>query len=125
MKACFRSRAMARDIAATDDYVAKRWQQKRVEMLFAHLRILNLDRLRLRGRTTSQVCPAQQPTLSTQSPMPAKPVPAFISGRHGCSKERSRSYGAFLQKVMAPFRQGFPQVVQQPRPASPRALIRQ
>jgi Transposase DDE domain len=44
------ARDMARDIAATDDYVTSRRQRKKVEMLFAHLkRILKLDRLRLRG----------------------------------------------------------------------------
>jgi hypothetical protein len=44
------ARDMARDIAATDAYVASRRQRKKVEMLFAHLkRILRLDRLRLRG----------------------------------------------------------------------------
>ena len=41
---------MARDIAATDEYVTSRQRRKKVEMLFAHLkRILKLDRLRLRG----------------------------------------------------------------------------
>ena len=41
---------MARDIAATEDYVTSRRQRKKVEMLFAHLkRILKLERLRLRG----------------------------------------------------------------------------
>ena len=44
------ARDMARDIAATDDYLTSRRQRKKVEMLFAHLkRILKLDRLRLRG----------------------------------------------------------------------------
>jgi hypothetical protein len=44
------ARDMARDIAATDAYVTSRRQQKKVEMLFAHLkRILKLDRLRLPG----------------------------------------------------------------------------
>src|SRR5215208_1268799 len=44
------ARDMARDIAATDAYVASRRERKKVEMLFAHLkRILKLDRLRLRG----------------------------------------------------------------------------
>ena len=44
------ARDMARDIAVTEDYVTSRHQQKKVEMLFAHLkRILKLDRLRLRG----------------------------------------------------------------------------
>jgi len=44
------ARDMARDIAATQDYVASRRERKKVEMLFAHLkRILKLDRLRLRG----------------------------------------------------------------------------
>ena len=41
---------MARDIASTDAYVTSRRERKKVEMLFAHLkRILQLDRLRLRG----------------------------------------------------------------------------
>jgi hypothetical protein len=40
---------MARAIAQSDEG-ASRWQRKKVEMLFAHLkRILKLDRLRLRG----------------------------------------------------------------------------
>ena len=44
------ARDMARDIAATEDYVTSRRQRKKVEMLFAHLkRILKLDRLCLRG----------------------------------------------------------------------------
>jgi len=44
------ARDVARDIAATDEYVTSRRQRKKVEMLFAHLRrILRLDRLRLRG----------------------------------------------------------------------------
>src|SRR5436309_9243427 len=44
------ARDMARDIAATDAYVASRRERKKVEMLFAHLkRILKLDRMRLRG----------------------------------------------------------------------------
>jgi len=44
------ARDMARDITATDAYVASSRARKKVEMLFAHLkRILKLDRLRLRG----------------------------------------------------------------------------
>ena len=44
------ARDMARDIAKTDAYQISRYQRKKVEMLFAHLkRILKLDRLRLRG----------------------------------------------------------------------------
>ena len=44
------ARDMARDIAKTEAYQTSRYQQKKVEMLFAHLkRILKLDRLRLRG----------------------------------------------------------------------------
>ena len=40
----------ARDIAKTDAYVASRRQQKKIEMLFAHLkRILCLARPRLRS----------------------------------------------------------------------------
>src|SRR5450432_462110 len=44
------ARDAAREIAKTDAYVTPRRERKKVEMLFAHLkRILNLDRLRLRG----------------------------------------------------------------------------
>jgi transposase len=44
------ARDVARDIAKTDAYKQSRKDRKKVEMLFAHLkRILNLDRLRLRG----------------------------------------------------------------------------
>ena len=44
------AKAMARDIAQTDAYLTFRREQKKVEMLFAHLkRILKLGRLRLRG----------------------------------------------------------------------------
>ena len=44
------ARNLARDLAATDAYVASRCERKKVEVLFAHLeRILRLDRLRLRG----------------------------------------------------------------------------
>ena len=44
------ARDLARDIAATDAYLISRWQRKKVEMLFAHLkRVLRMDRLRLRG----------------------------------------------------------------------------
>ena len=44
------ARDMARDIAKTEAYQTSRYQRKKVEMLFAHLkRILKLDRLRLRG----------------------------------------------------------------------------
>ncbi|MEN7538833.1 transposase, partial [Aurantiacibacter flavus] len=39
-------RDMAREIASTDAYLVSRRQRKKVEMLFAHLK---LDRLRLRG----------------------------------------------------------------------------
>ena len=44
------ARDLARDVVQTDDYVISMRQRKKVEMLFAHLkRIMNLDRLRLRG----------------------------------------------------------------------------
>ena len=44
------ARDLARDIAKTEAYQTSRYQRKKVEMLFAHLkRILRLDRLRLRG----------------------------------------------------------------------------
>lgn len=44
------ARDMARDILATEEGRASRRQRKKIEMLFAHLkRILELDRLRLRG----------------------------------------------------------------------------
>lgn len=44
------ARDMAREITASDAYVASAYARKKVEMLFAHLkRILGLTRLRLRG----------------------------------------------------------------------------
>jgi hypothetical protein len=44
------ARDLAREVAKTDAYQTSRYQRKKVEMLFAHLkRILRLDRLRLRG----------------------------------------------------------------------------
>jgi transposase len=44
------ARDLARNIAKTAGYLTSRRQRKKVEMCFAHLkRILNLDRLRLRG----------------------------------------------------------------------------
>src|SRR5215472_15393397 len=44
------ARDLARKIAKTEAYQTSRYQRKKVEMLFAHLkRILKLDRLRLRG----------------------------------------------------------------------------
>lgn len=44
------ARDIARDIAKTDAYQTSRYQRKKVEMPFPHLkRILKLDRLRLRG----------------------------------------------------------------------------
>ena len=44
------ARDMARDIWKSEAYVTSRRERKKVEMLFAHLkRIMNLDRLRLRG----------------------------------------------------------------------------
>ncbi len=44
------ARDLAREIAKSDAYITSRRERKKVEMLFAHLtRILNLDRLRLRG----------------------------------------------------------------------------
>lgn len=52
------ARDMARDIAATDDYVVSR-RQREGGMLFAHLkRILKLDRLRLRGPTGDRASPS-------------------------------------------------------------------
>ena len=50
LKGILGARDMARDIAETDAYVTSRRERKKMEMLFAHLkRILQLDRLRLRG----------------------------------------------------------------------------
>ena len=44
------ARDLARDIAKTEAYKISRRERKKVEMRFGHLkRILNLDRLRLRG----------------------------------------------------------------------------
>ncbi|UVC19328.1 transposase [Mesorhizobium onobrychidis] len=76
-------RDMARDIAKTDAYQTSRYQRKKVEMLFAHLkRILKLDRLRLRGpcgardefhlaaiaqnlRKLAKICPLGTPIQAT------------------------------------------------------------
>ena len=45
-----RARPGSRHFANTEAYQTSRYQRKKVEMLFAHLkRILKLDRLRLRG----------------------------------------------------------------------------
>lgn len=72
----------SRDIATTDAYVTSRREQKKVEMLFAHLkRILKLDRLRLRGpngaRDELHLAAAAQNLrkLAKLIPMPA-PKPA-------------------------------------------------
>lgn len=44
------ARDMAREITASDAYVASAYARKKVEMLFAHLkRTLGITRLRLRG----------------------------------------------------------------------------
>ncbi len=44
------ARDVARRIRTTEQYQRSRYERKKVEMLFAHLkRILKLDRLRLRG----------------------------------------------------------------------------
>lgn len=77
------ARDMARDIAKTEAYQTSRYQRKKVEMLFAHLkRILKLDRLRLRGpcgardefhlaaiaqnlRKLAKICTARAPVPAT------------------------------------------------------------
>jgi transposase len=49
------SRDVARDICDTPEYLQSRKDRKKVEVLFAHLkRIMNFDRLRLRGITGAQ-----------------------------------------------------------------------
>jgi hypothetical protein len=46
------SRDVARDISETQEYLQSRKDRKKVEVLFAHLkRVMNFDRLRLRGIT--------------------------------------------------------------------------
>jgi transposase len=77
------ARDMARDIAATDAFIASRRQRKKVEMLFAHLkRILKLDRLRLRGPNGAKdefllAATAQNlRKLAKIIPMPVQMVPA-------------------------------------------------
>ncbi|QUD90741.1 transposase [Phenylobacterium montanum] len=56
------ARDMVRDIAGTDAYVISCREQKKVEMLFAHLkRILRLDRLRLRGPTAPETSSSSRP----------------------------------------------------------------
>lgn len=64
-------------------WVTSRWQRKKVEMLFAHLkRILRLDRLRLRGPNGAcdefHLAAAAQNLrkLAKLIPMPMQPVPA-------------------------------------------------
>jgi hypothetical protein len=76
------ARDVARDIAKTDAYVTSRRERKKVEMLFAHLkRILQLDRLRLRGpngaRDEFHLAAAAQNLrkLAKLVPVPA-PIPA-------------------------------------------------
>jgi transposase len=77
------ARDLAREIAKTEGYQTSRYQRKKVEMLFAHLkRILKLDRLRLRGpcgardefhlaataqnlRKLAKLIPASAPILAT------------------------------------------------------------
>jgi hypothetical protein len=77
------ARDLARGIAKTEKYRTSRRQRKKVEMLFAHLkRILNLNRLRLRGpcgardefhraataqnlRKLAKLIPAPQPFAAT------------------------------------------------------------
>jgi hypothetical protein len=49
------SRDVARDIAKTEAYVHSRRKQKKVEMLFAHLkRILGMAKLRLKGPNSAR-----------------------------------------------------------------------
>jgi hypothetical protein len=91
------ARDMARDIAATEDYVTSRRQRKKVEMLFAHLkRLLKLDRLRLRGPNGARdefhlAATAQNlRKLAKLAPCPHQPwretqgcLPSGLSGQDG------------------------------------------
>jgi hypothetical protein len=87
---------MARDIATGDVYMTSRRQQKKVEMLFAHLkRILKLDRLRLRGPKGAKdelILAATAQNLRKMAniiPMPRQPVPGLRS-RHPLAPTTSR-----------------------------------
>jgi hypothetical protein len=61
---------MARAIAQSDEG-ASRWQRKKVEMLFAHLkRILKLDRLRLLGANGARDEFNSLPPLRTSENLP-------------------------------------------------------
>jgi hypothetical protein len=65
------ARDLARDIAKTEAYQISRYQRKKVEMLFAHLkRILKLDRLRLRGRTALAMNSTSPPPPRTSENSP-------------------------------------------------------
>src|SRR5450432_1884366 len=77
------AREVARDIAKTDGYKQSRKDRKKVEMLFVHLkRILNLDRLRLRGPSGAQdefllAAIAQNLRRMAKRLCPSAPRPAF------------------------------------------------
>ena len=77
------ARNLARAIAKEDEWLVSRRERKKVEMLFAHLkRILQLDRLRLRGpngaRDGCHLAAAAQNLrkLAKLIPLPMHPVPA-------------------------------------------------
>ena len=77
------ARNLARAIAEEDEWLVSRRERKKVEMLFAHLkRILQLDRLRLRGpngaRDEFHLAAAAQNLrkLAKLIPLPMHPVPA-------------------------------------------------
>jgi Transposase DDE domain len=80
-----KARDMARGIAKTQTYQTSRYQRKKVEMLFAHLkRILKLDRLRLRGpngaRDELHLAATAQNLRKLAKLMPAPaPIPASWS----------------------------------------------
>ena len=74
------ARDLARDIAKTQAYQTSRYQRKKVEMLFAHLkRILRLDRLRLRGpngaRDEFHLAATAQNLRKLAKLVPAPPAP--------------------------------------------------
>ena len=77
------ARDKARAIAKTAAYAISRREQKRVEMLFAHLkRILRLDRLRLRGPNGAKdefLLAATAQNLRKLAKLVPLPVPIFAA----------------------------------------------
>jgi hypothetical protein len=76
------ARDAARALASTESFEQSRWDRKRVEMLFAHLkRILRLGRLRLRGPRGAQdefMLAATAQNLRRLAKLVVRPPPAAV-----------------------------------------------